>query len=151
MIGPNVYALFRECFDSWHLSLLKLIIAFPFHEFVCSLIIFWLFCIIVFFFLKKDTHNIKIFHYILQLQEQFHELEEERRKHMDVFIKSDQVELEKIWKSCYISENEKTSFYAILETKVGDPESTLELYESHIDNWKKFHDNHLTLFIKVKD
>ena len=53
MIGPNVYALFRECFDSWHLSLLKLIIAFPFHEFVCSLIIFWLFCIIVFFFHKN--------------------------------------------------------------------------------------------------
>ena len=109
-----------------------------------------MFCIIVFFFLKKDTQN-KIFHYILQLQEQFHELEEERRKHMDVFIQSAQVELEKIWKSCYISENEKTSFYAILETKVGDPESTLELYESHIDNWKKFHDNHLALFIKVKD
>merc|ERR1712141_560257 len=57
---------------------------------------------------------------------------------------------EKIWKSCYISENEKTSFYAILETKVGDPESTLELYESHIDNWKKFHDNHLALFIKIE-
>merc|ERR1712062_715422 len=78
--------------------------------------------------LQREFYSTKM---INSLQEQFHELE-------------------KIWKSCYISENEKTSFYAILETKVGDPESTLELYESHIDNWKKFHDNHLALFIKIE-
>ena len=83
------------------------------------------------------------------MQVQFHELEEERRKHMDVFIKSAQVELDKIWGKCYVSEDDKTSFYAMLETKVRDPESTLELYESHLDNWKKFYDNHLVLFIKV--
>ena len=82
------------------------------------------------------------------MREELNTLELERSKHMDVFIKSAQTELDQIWEKCYVSDDVKTTFYAILETK-DDQESILTYYESHLDNWKKFYDDHLPVISKV--
>ena len=50
---------------------------------------------------------------------------------MDVFIKAAQTVLDQIWEKCYVSDDVKTTFYTVLESK-DDQEAILTHYEAHL-------------------
>lgn len=76
-------------------------------------------------------------------------LEEERKKHMAVFIKSASQELQQIWDQCYAGTDAKQTFNAILDTKMDDEENVLAHYESNIKAWQKFYDDHRLILSKI--
>lgn len=78
-------------------------------------------------------------------------LEEERKKHMVVFIKSASQELQQIWAKCYASNDAKNTFNAILDTKMDDEESVLAHYESNIKAWQKFYEEHRLIISKIDE
>ena len=83
------------------------------------------------------------------MREELTTLEVERTKHMDVFIKSAHSELDQMWGKCFVSSDVKTTFYALLESKKDDQEDVLNHYESNLDHWKKYWDEHLLIITKV--
>lgn len=87
---------------------------------------------------------------IEELREELKCLEEERKKHMAVFIKSAADELDQIWTKCYADKDAKRTFEAILATK-DDEESQLTHYESNIKAWKKYFDEHCLIFNKINE
>ena len=88
---------------------------------------------------------------IAELREELTCLEEERKKHMKVFIESAEKDLRQIWNRCYAGEDAKSTFKAILDTKEDDEEAILYHYESNIKTWKSFYDGHHIIIGKIDE
>ena len=56
---------------------------------------------------QRDFYSTKI---INELREELQCLEQERKKHMAVFIKAAATELEQVWDKCYAGEDAKSTF-----------------------------------------
>jgi len=97
---------------------------------------------------KRELYSSK---YINELRDELTCLEEERRKHMSLFIKSAASDLEQIWEQCYAGEDTKSTFKSILDTKDDDEEAILNLYESNVKAWKSFYDDHHFIINKIDE
>lgn len=85
------------------------------------------------------------------MREELSVLEKERQKHLVVFIKSAQEELDQLWDKCYVGDDTKTSFSAILESKGQDEDAILAFYELHIKEQKKYFEEHKIIIYKVQE
>lgn len=97
---------------------------------------------------KRDFYCTRV---VAELQEDLAHLEQERKKHMKVFIKSAEDELEQMWANCFVSDAEKQVFYGQLEQNPNDEEFVLEQYESQVQAWNKYHDQHQLILSKVTE
>ena len=76
---------------------------------------------------QKEFYSTRV---VGELQEELALLEQERKKHMKVFIESAANELEQIWTKCFVSDQDKDNFKVKLEQNMEDEEFLLEQYES---------------------
>ena len=97
---------------------------------------------------KRDFYCTRV---VAELQEDLAQLEQERKKHMKVFIESAANELEQMWDNCFVSETEKQIFKAHLDQNPDDEEFVLEQYESQVQTWSKYHDQHQLIISKVTE
>jgi len=89
---------------------------------------------------------------VKNLRNELNSLEEERRKHLAVFIQDAKTKLQVIWKKCYVSEAEKEQFENEIEAKM-DEDDQLNFYKENIKKWTSFYedpDRNRTLF-KIED
>merc|ERR1711874_943790 len=77
---------------------------------------------------------------IKDLHLQLKDLEEERKKHLAVFIQDADARIQQFWKKCYVSEAEKEKFVAEIDIKI-DEEDQLSHYQENIKKWKTFYDD----------
>eukprot|EP00093_Oithona_nana_P011286 11286.XXX_371448_373447_1 [CDS] Oithona nana genome sequencing. len=97
---------------------------------------------------KRDFYCTRV---VAELQEDLAQLEQERKKHMKVFIESAANELEQMWDNCFVSDTEKQIFKAQLDQNPDDEEFVLEQYESQVQTWSKYHDQHQLIISKVTE
>ena len=74
---------------------------------------------------------------IKQLRTELNTLEEERKKHMAVFIQDAADKLQQIWAKCHVSEYTKELFMAELDTTI-DEDSQLSFYQENIEEWTQY-------------
>lgn len=86
-----------------------------------------------------------------ELQEELTQLEQERKKHMKLFIESASTELEQEWTKCFASDKDKIAFNAKVDKNLEDEEYVLEQYENETQIWKKYYDQHQLIISKVKE
>jgi len=77
---------------------------------------------------------------IKDLKSQLQSLEDERRKHLAVFIQDANTKLQDLWKKCYVSEAEKEEFLDKIEAKF-DEEDQLTFYKENIKKWTCFYED----------
>jgi len=89
---------------------------------------------------------------IKQLKTELNTLEEERKKHMAVFIQDAADKLQQIWAKCYVSDYTKEFFMAELDTKI-DEESQLSFYQENIKEWTHYYNDpdRLRAFAKIEE
>jgi len=89
---------------------------------------------------------------IKQLKTELNALEEERKKHMAVFIQDAADKLQQIWEKCYVSDYTKEFFMAELDTKI-DEESQLSFYQENIKEWTQYYSDpdRLRAFSKIEE
>jgi len=89
---------------------------------------------------------------IEQLRAELNSLEEERKKHMAVFIQDAGLKLQTIWEKCYVDEQTKEKFISDLEAKI-DEESQLDFYKENIKEWTEFYNNdeRMRIFLKIDE
>ncbi len=97
---------------------------------------------------QKDFYSSRM---IEEFRQELKCLEEERKKHMSIFIKSAASDLEQLWEKCYASDDVKTAFNSILDTKDDDEELILTHYESNIKAWMTFFEDHRLIISKIHE
>ena len=76
---------------------------------------------------------------------------EEKKKHIMVFIKSAQSELEQLWSKCYVGEGLRVAFLSNVGEKAEDEtlDGVLESYEISIKTWTQYYEENESILNKV--
>jgi len=103
-------------------------------------------------FESKVAENCCSSRVIKELKTDLKALEEERKKHMAVFIQDADDKLQQIWSKCYVSDYTKNKFLAELDNKMDDEEQ-LSFYQESIKEWTNFYNDidRLRAFTKIEE